>query len=195
MWQACSRCGLRLRYVTKGKATGQTRAVGPPPDQVEQAQEELKSLFAAPEMTEKIFNGKLMEIRGRTLVQSGGHSRTTVQVRADEKLGEAMMANASCSGSYPTASPLKPSKETKGRSLSPVPKTPAKKPMTPEEEIIAAEKMKNAMTRAKTEKIEKGKKATSSAALVPVAMSVNSEETVQEIWDSDPEKTEEEKGD
>ena len=192
MWQACSRCGLRLRYVTKGKATGQTRAVGPPPDQVEQAQEELKSLFAAPEMTEKIFNGKLMEIRGRTLVQSGGHS---VHVRADEKLGEAMMANASCSGSYPTASPLKPSKETKGRSLSPAPKTPAKKPMTPEEEIIAAEKMKNAMTRAKTEKIEKGKKATSSAALVPVAMSVNSEETVQEIWDSDPEKTEEEKGD
>ena len=34
MWQACSRCGLRglrLRYVTKGQATGQTTAIGPPP--------------------------------------------------------------------------------------------------------------------------------------------------------------------
>ena len=60
---------------------------------------------------------------------------------------------------------------------------------------VAAEKMKNAPVRVKTEKTEKVKKATSSAAAIPVAMSVNSEETAQEIWDSDPEKTEEEKGD
>ena len=33
--QSCERCGLPLKYVSKGKATGEARAIGPPPDQVE----------------------------------------------------------------------------------------------------------------------------------------------------------------
>ena len=47
-------------------------------------------------MTEKVFNGKLMELRGRTLVETGGQGRTSVQVRADEKLAEALMASQEC---------------------------------------------------------------------------------------------------
>ena len=98
MWQACSRCGLRLRYVTKGSGHGETRAIGPPPEHVELAQEELKEEFTSMTVTEKIFNGKLMELRGRAMMKSGT-VRSTVQVRANEKLGEALMAGASCSGS------------------------------------------------------------------------------------------------
>ena len=83
--------------MTKGQATGQTRAIGPPPDQVEQAQEELRPDFTPSEMMEKIF-----EIRGRILVRSGGQGRTAVQVRADEKLGEALMACAETRKSSPS---------------------------------------------------------------------------------------------
>ena len=96
-WQACNHCGLRLRYTTKGAGTGDNRAIGPPPDQVELAQQELMESFQAHEITEKIFNGKLLEIRGRTVVETRGRGRTTVQVRANEALGEALMAGASCS--------------------------------------------------------------------------------------------------
>ena len=57
---------------------------------------ELQENFKAHEINEKIFNGKLMEIRGRSLVETRGRGRTTAQVRADEKLGEALMASATC---------------------------------------------------------------------------------------------------
>ena len=59
IWQACSRCGLRLRYITKGSGTGETRAIGPQPELVEIAQTELREMYHAKEMNEKIFNGKL----------------------------------------------------------------------------------------------------------------------------------------
>ena len=91
LWTACSRCGLRLTYVAKGRFQGDTRAVGPPRDLVIQAQEELRVEFAAMDMNEKIFQGKLMEVKGRDLVNSHGAGRTTVQVRADERLGQLMM--------------------------------------------------------------------------------------------------------
>ena len=91
LWTACSRCGLRLTYVAKGRHQGDTRAVGPPRDLVIQAQEELRVEFAPMDMNEKIFQGKLMEVKGRDLVNSHGAGRTTVQVRADERLGQLMM--------------------------------------------------------------------------------------------------------
>ena len=47
--------------------------------------------FAPTDMNEKIFQGKLMEVKGRELVNSHGAGRTTVQVRADERLGQLMM--------------------------------------------------------------------------------------------------------
>ena len=79
-----------------GFGTGETRAIGPQPEVVEIAQMELQEIYQAKEMNEKIFNGKLMELKGRSLVENGGHGRTTVQVRADEKLGEALMRSSSC---------------------------------------------------------------------------------------------------
>ena len=91
VWQSCTRCGLRLRYVNKSVYQGDTRAIGPPTDLVLQAQTELQRDFEARQMTEKIFNGKLMEVKGRNLVMSGGRGRMSVQVRADERLGRWMM--------------------------------------------------------------------------------------------------------
>ena len=117
-WQACSRCGLRLRYITKGTGHGETRAIGPTPEMVNEAQQELREQFTAMEMNEKIFNGKLMELRGRTLVESGGYGRTTVQVRADEKLGEALMSSSACGT---TRTPKKSPKRT----TSPAPRSPS----------------------------------------------------------------------
>ena len=90
LWTACSRCGLRLTYVAKGRYQGDTRAVGPPRELVIQAQEELRVEFAVMDMNEKIFQGKLLE-KGRELVNSRGAGRTNVQVRADERLGQLMM--------------------------------------------------------------------------------------------------------
>ena len=109
--RTCGHCGLRLRYTTKGSGTGDYRAIGPPPDQVEQAQMELQETFKAHEINEKIFNGKLMEIRGRSLVETRGRGRTTVQVRADEKLGEALMASSTCHQSQGPMTPYPGSKE------------------------------------------------------------------------------------
>ena len=90
-WHACKRCGLRLSYTTKGTYQGETRAIGPDPLHVEAAQLELKEQYAPMNMNEKIFNGKLMEIRGRGLVQTGGAGRTTVEIKANEPLGKYLM--------------------------------------------------------------------------------------------------------
>ena len=43
LWTACSRCGLRLSYVAKGRHQEDTRAVGPPRDLVIQAQQQSAS--------------------------------------------------------------------------------------------------------------------------------------------------------
>ena len=91
MWQSCATCGIRLRYVPKGNYHGETRAVGPPRDLVLQAQDELREEFNPTEMTERIFNAKLMEVKGRTLVANRGRGRMSVQIRADEELGQLMM--------------------------------------------------------------------------------------------------------
>lgn len=120
-WQACNHCGLRLRYTTKGTGTGDNRAIGPPPDHVELAQLELQEAFQAHEITEKIFNGKLLEIRGRTLVETRGRGRTTVQVRANETLGEALMAGTSC-----TQTTESPKKTPYPKAISPVRQSPPK---------------------------------------------------------------------
>ena len=90
-WQSCTTCGIRLRYVPKGSYHGETRAVGPTRDLVLQAQEELQQEFHPAEMTERIFNAKLMEVKGRTLVANRGRGRMAVQVRANEELGQLMI--------------------------------------------------------------------------------------------------------
>lgn len=131
VWNSCTRCGLRLRYVSKSGYHGATRAIGPPPDHVEIAQAELKELYTSTTVTEKVFNGKLMELRGRALVETGGRGRTTVQVRVDERLGEAMMASTACENRETTvleaprrSSPLRTSQSQRA-SPTPAPKASA----------------------------------------------------------------------
>ena len=167
MWQACSRCGLRLRYVTKGSGHGETRAIGPPPEHVELAQEELKEEFTSMTVTEKIFNGKLMELRGRAMMKSGT-VRTTVQVRANKKLGEALMAGASCSGS----TVKKP--ETAG-SPSP-PKAKNKEKVTPKTTPVKEDARLLSEARASTD--QKGYPTKTNR-----AMSITSEDSVEVITD------------
>ena len=106
---------------------------------------ELQENFKAHEINEKIFNGKLMEIRGRSLVETRGRGRTTVQVRADEKLGEALMASATCHQSQGSMTPYpgtpKIVNETLPRKISPE-KPMAKPSAKPEIKIDPKEETK-----------------------------------------------------
>ena len=129
-WQSCTRCGLRLRYVNKTPYQGDTRAVGPPMDLVMEAQLELQNDFEPRQMTEKIFNGKLMEIKGRHLVMSGGRGRMSVQVRADERLGRWMMGETE--EEEKTVTKPKPMTKAKAKAaLTPPPREFSPAPRTP----------------------------------------------------------------
>jgi len=81
-----------MGYESKGQMTGQYRSLGAPPEMIAMAQEELRLNFAASEMNEKIFAGKLLELRGRTLVASRGHGTTQVDVKANQNRGQALLA-------------------------------------------------------------------------------------------------------
>ena len=129
-WHACKRCGLRLSYVVKGTYQGETRAIGPEPTHVEAAQMELAQQYAKANMNEKIFNGKLMEIRGRGLVHSGGAGRTTVMVKADERLGKTLMAGTGTTepGMASTTMPTMPGTTATPTTPTTVPETPEVQP-------------------------------------------------------------------
>ena len=144
-WHACKRCGLRLSYTAKSGYTGESRAIGADPPHVAAAQEEPKMIYSIDNMNEKIFNGKLMEVRGRGLVQSGGAGRTTVEIKANEKLGKWLMGaqastaetppGAMTSGSMAPTTPVQPLETPRQRST-----TPTRSP-TPQRSSTAAPKM------------------------------------------------------
>ena len=90
-WQSCVRCGLRTLYVAKGGYEGSTRSLGPLPDHVAAAQQELSAMYDASQMNDKIFTGKLMEIKGRQLVATGVGS-TEMSIRADSRIGRAILS-------------------------------------------------------------------------------------------------------
>ena len=75
----------------KNGYTGESRSIGADPQHVAATQEELKMVYSVDNMNEKIFTGKLMEIRGRGLVQTGGAGRTTLDIKANEKMGKWLM--------------------------------------------------------------------------------------------------------
>ena len=138
-WQSCTRCGLRLRYVNKTPYQGDTRAVGPPMDLVMEAQLELQNDFEPRQMTEKIFNGKLMEIKGRHLVMSGGRGRMSVQVRADERLGRWMIGETE--EEEKTVTKPKPMTKAKAKAaLTPPPREFSPAPRTPGQESRSTSK-------------------------------------------------------
>lgn len=66
-WTACEKCALRLSYVSKGKMEGAYRQMGPEPHLIRLALEELQQSVPPENCTEKIVNGKLMEVKGKML--------------------------------------------------------------------------------------------------------------------------------
>jgi len=73
-WQACVKCGLRMSYQVKGSGNGEHRHMGPHPNQVMVAMEQLRTHHTAENITEKMVNGKLMELKGIQLQQGLSNS-------------------------------------------------------------------------------------------------------------------------
>ena len=135
-WTSCKRCGLRLSYVVKTKGHGETRSVGPAPELVAMAQDELQQIYQPVEMNEKIFMGKVMELKGRSLVMSRGQGSLQLEIRADQPRGKALLGEETTTGTtgYPRRSqsttmapttptaPATPTRSTRAtRSVSPTP--------------------------------------------------------------------------
>ena len=92
--------------------------------------------FAPTDMNEKIFQGKLMEVKGRELVNSHGAGRTTVQVRADERLGQLMMSEPpKTKGARAKSAATSPIPEEHIAEMAPptsrTPKTPSRRSTSP----------------------------------------------------------------
>jgi len=116
-----------LSYVVKTKA-------GPAPELVAMAQEELQQVYQPVEMNEKIFMGKVMEIKGRSLVMQRGQGSLQVEIRADQPRGRNLLGEAATTTGYPrrsqstttpttpTHAPPTPTRSTRAtRSVSPTP--------------------------------------------------------------------------
>ena len=82
-WTNCSKCGLRLTYHKKGHGHGHTRQVGPVPSAVMLAVQELEREIPADQCTEKVFNGKLMELQGKRLQVGKAKSMAITQKLED----------------------------------------------------------------------------------------------------------------
>ena len=109
---------------------GESRTVGPAPEIVAMAQDELQQIYQPTEMNEKIFQGKVLEIKGRSLVMSRGQGSLQVHIRADQPRGRDLLGETT-SRTMPTAAyaPRTPSTRTppsaptptRSRSTSPSP--------------------------------------------------------------------------
>lgn len=100
--------------------------MGPPFDQVIMAQNELQLIYTAAEMNDKIFLGKLMEIKGRALVTTGGQGSAQVMVKANERLGQTMLGAPTPKATTKAAT----TPPTRLRSTSPMP-SPITRTTTP----------------------------------------------------------------
>ena len=197
VWQACQRCGLRLRYLSKTPHQGETRSVGPPAGMVAQAQEELQQEFNASEVTEKIFQGKLMEIKGRNLVATG-RGTMAVNVRADERMGRWMLGEEeepTCGYQRQMATPKKAAPETpeKGARGSTTPaRTPSQEAIPTGAAVVVMPKAKVAPMRVKKEKTDQDKGNDQKAAVVtPILASHICSDSEIEVISSDEEKEKE----
>ena len=63
-WMTCQKCGIRTNYKPKKGYEGEYRQMGPHPNLIQLALEQLQSTMQAAEVTEKVVNGKLMELKG-----------------------------------------------------------------------------------------------------------------------------------
>ena len=66
-WTCCGKCGLRLSYGRRGDGHGMDRQIGPDPALTLQAVQELQLTNPPDQCTDKIFNGKLMELQGKRM--------------------------------------------------------------------------------------------------------------------------------
>lgn len=134
-WQTCKKCGLRLAYTAKRGMQGEYRSLGPTPELVREAQLELQAIYTAVEMNEQIFQGKVMEIKGRQVVASRGAVKPVIEVKANTAEGKEIVESQLGYPSPKTKAKAKaktaarPSTRTVTRSVSPTPSTAA--PSTP----------------------------------------------------------------
>lgn len=112
-WSTCSKCGLRISYVVKGSHTGYTRQMGPELHVVTLAMQELQEETSAAECTEKMVNGKIMEVKGK-LLQLGLEHRQAIQLTFKEytEKMEKGTRQAKMGLATPGDSPLKSAKAT-----------------------------------------------------------------------------------
>ena len=68
-WTTCQACGLRTSYVSKKDFEGDSRHMGPHPHLISAALEQLRQTMPASQVSEKIVNGKVMELKGTQLQQ------------------------------------------------------------------------------------------------------------------------------
>ncbi|CAK9031652.1 Uncharacterized protein SCF082_LOCUS19728 [Durusdinium trenchii] len=68
-WTTCQACGLRTSYVSKKDFEGDSRHMGPHPHLISAALEQLRQTMPASQVSEKIVNGKVMELKGIQLQQ------------------------------------------------------------------------------------------------------------------------------
>ena len=88
------------------------------------AQQELEVVYTKDNMNEKIFAGKLLELKGRQLQVTQGNASLRVDIRADERRGRLLMGQTQHTTGYTTTgtrtpAPATPSRTT--RSVSPTP--------------------------------------------------------------------------
>ena len=151
-WTTCLKCGLRLTYKVK-KGHGEARTLGTAPELVAMAQEELQMVYQASEVNEKIFQGKVMEIKGRQLVMSRGQGSVKTEIRADDPRAEALLNATGETGTTSRRSTTPTRTPTSRRSRTtptPVPSTPTRQTrslspaasLAPSEVLVAAAKAK-----------------------------------------------------
>ena len=140
-WTSCARCALRLSYASKGENHGQERQAMPEPNLLRAAMEELERQIPAADCTEKLVNGKLMEIKGKML-QAGITQTMSIHMtfaEYEEKLRKVMP------GVTPTpkakVAPTPPSYQTE-------------MPETPEDQTMDTLAAENAELRARLEAAE-----------------------------------------
>lgn len=66
-WMSCSRCGMRLHYVSKGSSHGEARQFLTEKNLLRATLEVLEQTIPPDECTEKIVQGKMMELKGQML--------------------------------------------------------------------------------------------------------------------------------
>ena len=116
---------FRENYVTKKKGHGQTRAMGQEPNIIRLAMTELEKVQDPQSMTEAMVNGKIMEIKGKMLLQMGIPTSISLTIAYPEyakRLGLWGRADQQVTSQVPTVPPKPKS----------TPKTPAVPPQLQE---------------------------------------------------------------